>query len=379
MVLLTPVPAPPKIPVSNPLRDRFINLLVRTPAHGRGVSIAIILGLLAAIGAAYVLGRGAITTQGFYLLPLILAVSWLGLGWGVLVALLAAFSRIVGDLATTYYNPDYYFAAADLSRVVSNRISSLIVNLVVVLVIHELILLSRQLEKRVQDRTAALREALAGRERIQNALFEAEARERSAVGRDLHDGLGQHLTATAMAARILARRLHDRDDPLVVDARRVESLVTEGIDQTRRLARGLLLESIAPTELVGELRELVRHAAAGTTVTCNLSCQGDPTRLDSPRASHLYYIAREAFHNAQRHAAATRIDLHLTIQDHVADLVVADDGAGIDLSVPNLPGMGLSIMRNRAELIGGRFEIETAPQRGTRITCRVPFQPASSN
>ena len=118
-------------------------------------------------------------------------------------------------------------------------------------------------------------------------------------------------------------------------------------------------------------------AAGGAAVTCNLSCQGDPTRLDSPRASHLYYIAREAFHNAQRHAAATRVDLHLTIQDHAAELVVADDGAGIDLSVPNLPGMGLSIMSNRAELIGGRFEIDTAPQRGTRITCLVPFQPIS--
>ena len=354
------------------LRSRFIQLLVKPPAHSRRTSAFIVLGLITLIGGSYVAARGAVTMQGFYLLPLILAVSWLGLGWGITVALLAALIRIVGDLTTTWLNPDYYFAAADLSRVVSNRISGLVVYLVVVIVIHELIQLSRLLDQRVQERTAALSLAIAGRERVQAALFEAGARERSAVGRDLHDGLGQHLTAASMAARILTRRLGERADPLKEDARQLESMITDGINQTRTIARGLLLESIPPGELAGEIQELVLTSAEHHDIDCTFDFDGDHGALDTLQSSHLFYIAREALRNALRHARANRLSVQLRVDSAHAEIAVDDNGTGIPAGATRHAGMGLHIMAQRAEFMGGTLRILTPSGGGTRIECHVP-------
>lgn len=337
-----------------------------------------VLGLSILIASIYVMVKGTVTMQGFYLFPLILAVSWLGLGWGVFTALLTAFFRMVGDFATTVINPDYYFAAADLSRVVSNRLSGLFLYLVMVVIIHELIVLSRQLEQRVQNRTDALRQAVAARERLQNSLFESGVRERGAIGRDLHDGLGQHLTATAMAARILATRLGSRNDVLAADAREVETLLKAGIDQTRHIARGLLLESVKPDELCSELEELVLTVSQDHRIPCIFSAEGPAERLDINTASHLFYIAREALRNALRHGAATKVAIHLVVERAFVVLSVTDNGRGIAHHAPHEAGMGLHIMTQRAEFMGGTLRIQTPSGGGTRVNCRVPLPIASA-
>jgi signal transduction histidine kinase len=356
---------------------RLIAALVRPPAHGRLTSIVVVVGLSVLIGLCYVWMQGRVSMQGFYLVPLIFAVSWLGLGWGVFISLLTALFRMLGDIATTALDPNYYFADADLSRVVSNRVSGLFLYLLVVVVIHELIVLSRQLEQRVQARTDALRQAVAARERVQNSLFEAGMRERSAIGRDLHDGLGQHLTATAMAARIISSRLSARNDVLAPDARQVEALIKAGIDQTRHIARGLLLESVKPDELCSELEELAVTATQNHRIPCVLTADGPAERLDVNTASHLFYIAREALRNALRHGAATRVAIHLAVERATAELTVTDDGCGIRPEGRREGGMGLHIMAQRAEFLGGVLHIHAPAGGGTRVECRVPLSGAA--
>lgn len=351
---------------------RLIAALVRAPAHSRRASAAAVLGSCVTLAVLYVILKGTVSMQGFYLVPVILAVSWLGLGWGVFTAFFTAFLRMMGDYATTMLDPDYYFAAADVSRVVSNRVNGLLLFLVVVVVIHELIVLSRQLEQRVRARTAALRLAVAARERLQQSLFQAGVRERATIGRDLHDGLGQHLTATAMAARVLATRLEDGDDELAARARELEALVKAGIEQTRQIARGLLLESVPPAELCAELEELAVTATQHHGVPCVLTAEGPVEKLDENVASHLFYIAREALRNALRHAAADRIAIHLAVQRAGVELSIVDNGRGFAVGTPRDGGMGLHIMAQRAEFMGGALRIQTPPGGGTRIDCRVP-------
>lgn len=366
--------APP--PAAPRLLARIIELLVRPPPLSRPASVIIVLGLTTLVGSAYVAVQGTVTMQGFYLVPLILAVSWLGLGWGVSIALLTALFRMFGDFTTTLLKPDYYFAGADLSRVVSNRVSGLLLYLVVVVVIHELIVLSRQLEQRVQARTTALRQAVAARERLQNSLHEAGVTERAAIGRDLHDGLGQHLTATAMAARILATRLGGRDDALAAGAREVEQMVKAGIDQTRQIARGLLLESVPPDKLFSELEELAATASEHLLAPCEFTAEGPVGRLDANITSHLFYIAREAIRNALRHGAATKVAIHLTVERTFAELRVTDNGRGFVPGPTRQAGMGLHIMAQRAEFIGGTLHIHPPAGGGTRVQCRVPLPAA---
>jgi signal transduction histidine kinase len=349
---------------------RIIAALVRPAPFGVASSIAIVVMLTVLNGWLYYITNGVISLQLFYLVPLILAVSWLGLGGGVLIAVLSALARILGDMG---HAGDSFFTAANLVRVGSNRFNGILLHLLIALIIHELILLSRQLEQRVQTRSAALRQAVEAREKLQNSLFEVSRRERSAIGRDLHDGLGQHLTATAMAANILSRRLTTRNDPLAGDARTVESFIKTAIDQTRQMGRGLLLDTIPPDEFVSELEELAAGVTHEQNMPCALTTEGAADRLDITTTSHLFYIAREAVRNAVRHGGASRVAIHLAVSRAVVGLTITDNGRGLDQKPSDGKGMGLRIMAHRAELINGRLEIGGAPGGGTRVDCQVPL------
>ena len=343
---------------------------MKPPDHGRFVSAGITVGITFLISWLYLATEGALPRQAFYIVPIILSVSWLGLWWGVGVAWWSAIIRMYGD---------YAYAGVEISlnerfyHSMANRLSLLLAYIVVAVLLHELFRLSRQLEERVQARTTALRQAIAARERLQNSLFEAGLRERAAIGRDVHDGLGQHLTATLMASSILARRLEQCSDTLATDARRVEGLIKAGIDQSRQIARGLLLETVRPSEIVSELEELAAEAVHIHRIPCVLTAEGQPERLDANMASHLFYIAREALRNALRHGGCSRISIHLHIDRALAALTISDNGRGLRSGDREAGGMGVNIMSQRAEIIGGVLRIDALPEGGTRVVCHVPL------
>jgi len=161
-------------------------------------------------------------------------------------------------------------------------------------VLNALITLQRELEERVRTRTEALRQAVATRERLQREILELSVRERSSIGRDLHDGLGQHLTATAYAAQVLAQQLAARSDQSASSARTIVGLVEEGIAQTRQLSRGLLLAAIEPERLSEELEEMAAGVRRHYGVACLCETRDGPHAADAAAASHLYRIAQEA-------------------------------------------------------------------------------------
>lgn len=361
-------------PVHTPLNRHFsarmIAALVRPAPVSPPVAVLLLFLVTILVGWIYYAVEGIVSLQLFYLLPLVLGVSWLGLGGGVAIAILSSLLRLLGDMANADAD---FFTHTNLLRIASNRFSALLMHLMIALIIHELILLTRQLEQRVQARTTALRQAVEARERLQNTIFEVSRRERSAIGRDLHDGLGQHLTATAMAASILAKRLAGRADPLAGDARTVEAYIKTGLDQTRQIGRGLLLDTIPPEEFISELEELAAGATHEQNTPCVLTTDGRPEQLAEDMTSHLFYIAREAVRNALRHGGATRVAIHVSVTRALAALTITDNGCGLVVDADAQLGMGLNIMSHRAELIGGRLEIGEAPGGGTRVDCRVPL------
>jgi signal transduction histidine kinase len=108
-------------------------------------------------------------------------------------------------------------------------------------------------------------------------------------------------------------------------------------------------------------------------VACSFTKHGDFSKLDAAIASHLFYIAQEAAHNAVRHARPTRLDLSLVEEESMLVLTATDNGTGLPPLDSHQPGMGLRIMVHRAELIGGELSLRRAPGRGTQVRCRVPL------
>lgn len=216
---------------------------------------------------------------------------------------------------------------------------------------------------------AKLRERDAEQVRLEREVLEISEGERRRIGHDLHDGLGQRLTAASMTTNALVAALKADAPALAERGEDIGRQLREAIAEARSLSHGLAPVAFVDDSLMAALTALVDGTGRG-----NVRCVFDatePVRVNAEVAGHLYRIAQEAVNNALKHAAPTEIRVGLERRDGALVLEVDDDGEGFDESAPAAAGIGLRVMRYRARLIGGALEIGSAPAGGTRISCRV--------
>ena len=217
------------------------------------------------------------------------------------------------------------------------------------------------------------------RKQLERAILHAVNREQYRIGNDLHDGLGQELTGIALMLRGVAGRLTAEYPPILPEIEGITRLVSNAIESTRALARGLSPVNLERGGLQDALDGLAMHAA---------ELYGGPDSLHAPfaveatleweLANHLYRIAQEAVRNAVRHGQARSIRLHLSSATAKVRLTVTDDGSGMPPGAVDGTGMGLKIMRYRARILGGEVRFEPAEGGGTRIVCECPIEPAGA-
>jgi signal transduction histidine kinase len=361
------------IPPETPVQERRgglwqLALSTATRPRSRTASITLITGLVAVVGMLDYLTGVRVSLVLFYLIPIALSVPWLGWRAGIVTAVTCAAVRVAGDLANGGYK--YPIVAS------WNRLIDLFMYFVVVLILHALITLLREVDERVKQRTAALQQVIAERTQLQKELAEISRRERAAIGHDLHDGLGQHLTATSIAANMLANSLTSGGHASAKDARTVVNMIHSSIGTTRKIARGLLLAAVEPDELLPELDELASSLGQEFPITFRfVHADVSTDRLNSSVSSHIFYIAQEAARNAARHARATEVEISLFGDEQGLELEVADNGRGLQPDGRS-EGIGQRVMAHRTDLIGGEFVIGPGNDGGTTVRCRVPY-PAS--
>ena len=366
------MPAPIEtIAVPAPRARLLTWLLAQIPRDkppGRVRAVAIVAVVIAAVAWIDYITGPRISFALFYLSPIALSLIWLGWRWACLAAVGSVVVRVLGDLASGGYD-------APPLTVFWNRLVEFSFYLIVIRILDSLVQLHRQLDRRVKERTAELEQAIAARDELQNKLFEVSRRERSTIGHELHDGLGQHLTAISFAANHLAGKLTTEAHPASADACNLVRMTQEGIAQTRQIARGLLLAAIEPDELVPKLEELAATLQAEHGATCTFTPSGDPARfLDGARSSHLFYIAQEAALNALRHGQPTEVTIRLQATEPNLELSIIDNGRGLPPASQPKSGMGLRIMAHRVELLGGKFLTVSAPNVGVHVRCVLPLR-----
>jgi PAS domain S-box-containing protein len=206
------------------------------------------------------------------------------------------------------------------------------------------------------------------RKRLEQEILDVSSRERQAIGRDLHDGLGQELTGVALMLRGLATRIETQSAAPKDQVDEIVGLVNQSIETARSLARGLMPVTPDAGGLEGALRSLADRSRDLYGLTVDFRVKVSPDRsLSEVMANHLYRIAQEALTNTARHAQATSVAIYLLVTTRKFLLRIIDDGVGIDQSVKSESGMGLKIMRYRASMIGATFEILPNQPRGTLI------------
>jgi PAS domain S-box-containing protein len=225
---------------------------------------------------------------------------------------------------------------------------------------------------------------LTDRRSLEREILDISERERIRIGHDLHDGLGQELSGTAMLSIALAQRLTDVDSvpaatAAAADAEQIADLIHESIRHTRELARGICPLDMDEEGLPAAIRQLGERIdrLPGIHCECELPAR---VNVDLVAAVHLHRIAQEAINNAVRHGKSSLITVRLTERYGQLTLTVVDDGVGIppeEEGEPRGPGLGLRLMRYRAKMIGATIQISRGCPRGTVVTCRIAGQPES--
>lgn len=220
-------------------------------------------------------------------------------------------------------------------------------------------------------RDRALVTERAERTRLEREAIEIIEKERRRIGEDLHDGLGQQLTAIEILCAGLKADVAN-DPGLAQQVDRVGRMLRDSIAQVRYLAHGLVPVKDEPDALWVSLVELVEQTDTLGRIECRLDCPVVVLLDDAATASQLYRIAQEAVNNAIKHSRAKEIVVSLKRDAAGLELSVHDNGRGLAKS--RQPGMGLRVMRHRASVIGAELTVETKSGKGTTVRCRLPLK-----
>lgn len=210
--------------------------------------------------------------------------------------------------------------------------------------------------------------------RLSGSIMSRQEQERAAIARELHDELGQVLTALRMDAVWLRDRLKERDSAGAERAMTMCRLIDRTIEEVRGIAIRLRPGVLDTLGLVDALEWYTTDFERRTEISCIFEHAAVPPVPDT-LATAAYRIAQEALTNVARHADAARVNVDLMGTDGFVVLSVSDDGKGFNIQVLSEDeALGVAGMRERAGLVGGDVTVRSRPGEGTRVQFRVPVK-----
>ena len=220
---------------------------------------------------------------------------------------------------------------------------------------------------------AALRATLVDLQRTNDELRASRVRlvatadaERRRIERDLHDGAQQHLVALAVHLRLAEDAIADDPSNARTHLAELHDELRSAIAELRTLAHGIYPPLLADAGLVEALRVAADRSPSHVALTT-----GRVGRYAAEVEAAAYFCCLEALQNAAKHAGGAAVRLHVGEVDGVLDVVVEDDGPGVDVEQVR-PGHGLGNMADRVGAVGGSLSVERAVSGGARVVCRIP-------
>jgi two-component system sensor histidine kinase UhpB len=213
------------------------------------------------------------------------------------------------------------------------------------------------------------------RKQLEREIIEIANREQQRIGSDLHDGLGQDLTGIALMLKGVVAQLRKEGSATRRDVEEVIGLVNNAIESTRTLARGLSPVSGGSGGLGVAIQTLAARVSERFGVRVNFHSNfAEPLLLGETAATHVYRIVQEALTNVVRHSRATEVAIRLDTSDGELHLNVDDNGRGFSgMPTDRAGGLGLKIMRYRAQMLGGDLVIDSAERGGASVRCSCPL------
>jgi PAS domain S-box-containing protein len=210
--------------------------------------------------------------------------------------------------------------------------------------------------------------------RLSAGIMASQEKERAAIARELHDELGQVLTALRMDSVWMREHLKSIDPAGARRAQTMCDLIDKTIEEVRGIAIRLRPGVLDTLGLVDALEWYTVDFERRTEISCTFDPVDVPAVTDS-LATAAYRIAQEALTNVARHAGASRVHVSLAADSANLTLSVSDDGCGFNTAVlTEAEALGVAGMRERAALVGGALEVVSRPGNGTQVEFRVPLE-----
>jgi two-component system sensor histidine kinase DegS len=202
--------------------------------------------------------------------------------------------------------------------------------------------------------------------------------ERRRIAREMHDGLAQTLADALLQTDLSAMAAQGGPDQLAGDLKELRGLLERGMRELRDFMGDLRRPEEIPAGLVAELEALAREFQRRNRIGVSVVATGDDAGTPSAVRHALLAITRQALANVRLHAQASTVTIRIDVSASACTLSLSDNGTGFDLvgyqaRPRSQRNLGLTSMRERAALVGGSFQIESAPGRGTVVTAHIPL------
>ncbi len=205
--------------------------------------------------------------------------------------------------------------------------------------------------------------------------------ERTRIAREIHDELGQSLTALKMDLLWLQGKILEEQkniEPIDETIRTMTHVIDSTIQTVRRIATELRPGVLDDLGLVAAIEWQSQEFQHRTNILCRFTSTARDIELDRERATAVFRILQETLTNVVRHARAARVSIRLEVERNILILEIKDDGRGADTEkIESKRSLGLLGMKERAALLGGSVEIVSAAHAGTTVVVKIPVPPAA--
>ncbi len=231
----------------------------------------------------------------------------------------------------------------------------------------------------VSTDVTALKEATEKLRQLSKRIVESQERERAAISRELHDELGQVMTAMKMDAAWLVKHLGGVDAKGAARASAMSDMIDSTIEELRNIVTRLRPGVLDDLGLIAALEWVTTEFERRHDISCTFKHNEVPEVVDAA-ATAIYRIAQEALTNVARHSDASRAEVMLELHGDEIVLTVEDDGKGADIKgLEEAEGFGISGIRERASLIGGTVELNSDVGTGMKLVFRMELDTQERN
>ena len=237
----------------------------------------------------------------------------------------------------------------------------------------------RESEQAQREMLAESRELHAELKRLTHQVFLSQEEERKQISRQLHDEIAQILAGVKVQLAALSQAALIDPGDLRRQIAKTRRLVGKSIEIVHRFARGLRPSLLDDLGLIPALRSLVKEVSGRKGMPIQLTAFAGVEDLDPIRRTVLYRVAQEAITNVARHARARHVTVCILKTSDAIRLEIRDDGKSFSadrmLAAKRGGHLGLIGMRERVEMVGGQFAVESVPGKGTTVSAEIPFSP----